>query len=71
MELMIKSLVSKMATYSAYFSFCKDKAFEPDEVSSDVLSRINDNDLYCNLMEIFKNKALKKRKELRKMYLLE
>jgi hypothetical protein len=71
LELMIKSLVSKMAMYSAYFSFQNDKSFQPEDVSTDILSHINDNDLYCGLMETFKNKSLKKRKELRKLYLLE
>lgn len=68
MDLMIKTLVSKMAVYSAYFSFRKDNSFQPEEVFSDVLMHINDNDLYCNLMELYNFKSYKKRRELRKMY---
>lgn len=63
-ELMINSLVAKMATYSAYFSFDEPLAWDADDVSSDILNHLNDNDL-CNK---FVAKSQKKRKELRKYY---
>lgn len=63
-DLIVNSLVSKMATYSAYFSYDSSEPWSADEVSSDILNHLNDNDL-CNK---FEDKATQKRNELRRYY---
>lgn len=63
-ELVTNKLVSTMATYSAYFSFDDPVAWNADDVSSDILNHLNDNDL-CDK---FTFKSQNKRKELRKYY---
>lgn len=63
-EMILKGTISKMAVYSAYFSFDASDPWGADDVSSDVLNHLNDNDL----AEKFLNKSTQKRKELRKYY---
>lgn len=63
-ELILNGLVSKMATYSAYNSFDNENLWSADEVSSDVLMHLNDNDL----KEKYIDKSTRKSQELRKFY---
>ena len=63
-EMILKGTLSKVAVYSAYFSFDESDPWGVGEACSDFLNHMNDNDL-CR---VFVDKALKKRKELRKYY---
>lgn len=64
-ELILNGLVSKMAIYAAYNSFADDVVWTADEVSSDVLNHLNDNDLCYKYFD----KSMRKAQELRSFYL--
>lgn len=60
-KLMLKSVVSKLATYSAYVSYDEDCPLDAQSTANDVLNHLNDNDL----AELYYKKSTLKRMELR------
>ena len=64
-ELILNGLVSKMAVYSAYNSFADETVWDAEEVASDVLNHLNDNDLCYKYFD----KSSRKAQELRSFYL--
>lgn len=63
-DLILNKTVSALASYSAYNSFNAENLLTADEVASDVLMHLNDNDL-C---EKYIDKSTRKAQELRKFY---
>lgn len=64
-----KELVSKMATYSAYWTYDKEQPFSANDVASDILNHLNDNDIFnMTLSQKYDVKLLEKIKELRRRY---
>lgn len=67
-----KSLVSKMAIYSAYWSYDKEQPFSANDVASDILNHLNDNDIFnMSLSQRYNDKLIEKTKELRRRYKID
>lgn len=71
-ENITKGLVSKMAIYSAYWTYDKEQPFSASDVASDILNHLNDNDVFnITLAQKYTEKSAEKRSELRKRYNLD
>lgn len=67
-----KGLVSKMATYSAYWTYDKEQPFSANDVATDILNHLNDNDIFnVTLAQKYTEKSSEKRRELRRRYNLD